>query len=453
MVKLRDYQKKAIQSFYMSDGCGIFEMATGTGKTYTALSISRELYEKDKRQFLVIIVPFIHLVDQWTKQFSLFDIGSFIGIYGSKQRWLPRLSRDIILYNHGMKKRVVIIGSYKSVGSKECQELLSTITSKQFLIADECHYIGSPTFREHRMNHFDYKLGLSATPKRWWDDLGTAQIVHLFGQVVFEFPLERAIKEMYLTPYYYYPEMIALTLDEELMYAELTKKIGTLMAQKETLTIEGLKSLDHLLLKRSRILKLAENKKERLKELLLSRDNHKHTIIYCGEGEVESTLELVRSLNITTKRFDSTVSMKKREKLLEEFDTGDVDILVAIRCLDEGVDIPSTKIAFFLASTTNPREFIQRRGRVLRQSVGKKHAIIFDFIVFPFTENDRLLRSIAGKEMPRFAEFSKYALNEFEARKKVRPYLTSSHLEGYLDILPWEMYDIVNNSKMGEKFL
>lgn len=444
MIELRNYQKEAVQCF---DGAGIFEMATGTGKTFTALSLAKKYYEKDERQFLIIIVPFIHLIEQWADQFDLFGIHSYIGIFDSKRRWMPRLKREVILFNHGMKSRVVIIGSYKSIGSKECQSILKTINSKQFLIADECHYLGSSMFKGHCMTNFEYKLGLSATPKRWWDEEGTTRIMALFKQISYEFPMERAINEGFLTKYFYYPEVIKMTEEEEENYQDLTRKIGKLMAQKSNDSQDVQKKLDNLILRRSRIIKLAENKKERLKELLLIQTDYRFTLVYCGEGEIETVLKLITSLGIRAQRFDSTISMKDRQNILRLFEKGEIEILVAMKCLDEGVDIPATKIAYFLASTTNPREFIQRRGRVLRKSPGKKAAIIYDFIVFPELDDNGLVKSIAEKEIPRFAEFSQYAINEFSARNTVLPYLKKYDLESFMDILPWEMYEMIKNRK------
>ncbi|UDM80391.1 DEAD/DEAH box helicase family protein [Vagococcus fluvialis] len=445
MIELRDYQKEAIRSF---NEAGIFEMATGTGKTFTALSLSKKYYEEDGRQFLIIIVPFIHLIEQWADQFELFDINSYIGIFDSRKKWVPRLKREIILFNYGMKSRVVIIGSYKSIGSKECQEILNTIGSKQFLIADECHYLGSPLFKTHQMTNFEYKLGLSATPKRWWDEEGTERIMSLFNDVSYEFAMERAINEGFLTQYFYYPEVIKMTEDEEESYQILTKRIGKLMAQKDSGSQEVKDSLDNLILRRSRIIKLAENKKERLKELLLKQTDYRFTLVYCGEGEIELVLGLILSLGIRAQRFDSTISMKDRKNILGMFESGEIEILVAMKCLDEGVDIPATQTAYFLASTTNPREFIQRRGRVLRKSPNKKDAIIYDFIVFPELDDNELVRSVAEKEIPRFAEFSQYAVNEFSARNTILPYLKKYNLESFMDILPWEMYEIIKNRKV-----
>lgn len=444
MISLRDYQREAINSF---NRAGIFEMATGTGKTFTALSLANELFEKDQRQFLVIIVPFIHLIDQWADQFEMFGINFYRGIFNSKKNWVNSLKRDVILFNYGLKQRVVIIGSYKSIGSQDCQNILSTVNSKQLLIADECHYLGSSMYNKHKMLHFDYKLGLSATPKRWWGEEGTKNIMALFNQISYEFPMEKAINNGYLTQYFYYPIIINMTDEEEERYQYLTKKIGQLMAQKDSGKKEIKESLDNLLLKRSRIIKLAENKKERLKKLLLKQDDHRFSLIYCGEGEIDTVLKMVLSLGIVAHRFDSTISMKNRQNLLKKFELGEIEILVAMKCLDEGVDVPATKTAYFLASTTNPREFIQRRGRVLRKSPGKTAATIYDFITFPESEDHQFFRSVAEKEMPRFAEFSQFAINEFSARNTVLPYLTKHNLESFMDILPWEMHEMIKNRK------
>lgn len=132
--------------------------------------------------------------------------------------------------------------------------------------------------------------------------------------------------------------------------------------------------------------------------------------------------------------------MGKRAEVLRRFEQGEIQILVAIKCLDEGVDVPSTETAYFLSSTTNPREFIQRRGRILRRFDQKQLATIYDFIIVQNETDDRTFESIIRKEMPRFAEFSRYALNKYSARDCLYEILNKRGLCHLMDKLPWEVY-------------
>src|SRR5690606_8259292 len=111
-----------------------------------------------------------------------------------------------------------------------------------------------------------------------------------------------------------------------------------------------------------------------------------------------------------------------------------------IKCLDEGVDVPSTRCAYFLASTSNPREFIQRRGRILRKAKGKQLAEIHDFIVFPKDVDEHTFTMIAKKELPRFAEFCSSAINRSTAKNKILPYISTYNLNHLMDMKPWDVY-------------
>jgi superfamily II DNA or RNA helicase len=186
----------------------------------------------------------------------------------------------------------------------------------------------------------------------------------------------------------------------------------------------------------------AENKKEKLFSIFREkvRDEVSHTLVYCAPGEVEIITGELAKQGYRVHRFDSKVSLEDRMQILKSFDDGSIQILVAIKCLDEGVDVPSTRTAYFLASTSNPREFVQRRGRILRTYSGKNIAEIFDFVVLPGNTSVQLFKSVASKDIPRFAEFSQYAINSYQAREIVGRELRAYSLEYLMDKLPWEVY-------------
>lgn len=439
-IILREYQEKAVQSFEQNNRTGIFEMATGTGKTLTALYCAQKYFAEKQQQFLVIIVPYLHLISQWMDDFPIADINNFLEISGNKKDWLPKLDKQIWSYNRGFRKQVVLIGSYKSMASDDFQKRMKMVEKGQFLIADECHYIGSASYYQNNFGAFDAKLGLSATPKRWWDEEGTNFIFSLFEKTVYEYSMEDAIAKQYLTPYYYYPQRVELSEEEIENYTKLTKKITQLFLNKNR-SYEEQEQLDRLLLKRSRIIQNAENKISQLLLLLQKQKDRRFTLVYCGVGQIDKTVQAISELGIRTHRFNSEIHPNGRKKILKDFAAGEIEVLVAIKCLDEGVDVPATKIAYFLASTSNPREFVQRRGRILRKSINKQCSLIYDFVVLPSEVEHVIFKNIAQKEMPRFAEFSSKAMNEFQARNQIRELLVSYDLESYLDILPWEMYE------------
>ncbi len=448
MIKLRSYQKEAINQFEHHHNSGILDMATGTGKTITSLFAADRYFEQHKRQFLVVIVPFLHLIDQWARDFTFFNIDYYLEIAYSKIQWSNKLDELIWDYNRGYRKRVVIIGSYKSMAGLDFQEKLQQIRGNRFLIADECHYLGSNQSRYNCFDQFEAKLGLSATPKRWWDDEGTAAINQTFGDIIFSFPMEEAIEKDILTNYTYHPIMTELMTEELKEYKSLSIKIGQLMGKTKKTFIEE-ERLKGLILRRSIIIQNAENKKELLYDMIIKQEDKRHTLIYCGKGQIDEIVAKLSKLKIRVHRFNWEINYREREAVLEQFGNGEIEVLVAIKCLDEGVDVPSTRVAYFLASTSNPREFIQRRGRILRKAINKRLSLVYDFIVFPSSEDSfETVKSIATKEMPRFAEFSRFALNEYDARNIVTAYLSEYHLDYLMNITPWEMYETLR--KEGE---
>ena len=263
--------------------------------------------------------------------------------------------------------------------------IVSQINNPLLLIADEAHHLGAEASRNFLPDNINYRLALSATPKRWFDDQGTEAIANYFGQTVFEFPLEKAIKEGFLTPYYYHPIPIQLNDDEIERYRILTTKIVPLIEKaKSDQAINERLSL--LLIKRSNILKNANAKIEKLDEIINSVKDLSHSIFYCVPKQIEDVLNLLGHKNhIAVHQFTFEENYEERQKILQSFNEGKLKALIAMKCLDEGVDVPSTKNAFILASSTNPREFIQRRGRILRKHPGKKNANIYDFITIPPT--------------------------------------------------------------------
>lgn len=445
MINLREYQKDAVRKFFENEQQGIFDMATGTGKTFASLVCAQNSFEQNDKQLLVIIVPFLHLISQWKDNMRTLGIQADIEVAGNKKNWIGKLRRYLWNYQNGYKQRLVIIGSYKSTSSKNNSfiKLLQTVNHKNsFLISDECHYFGSPNNGIEVYQTFSAKLGLSATPKRWWDDIGTEKVKELFNRVIYSYSLEDAIDNGYLTPYKYHPIPIDLTVDETTKYLKLSKSISSIYMQNKNIKSEDDDNLKTLLIKRSRLIQNAENKLTTFKDVF-SKENKGFSLVYCAPGSIKQYTKVVNSLDVSVQRFDSSVSFIHRKQILDRFEQGKLQTLTAMKCLDEGVDVPATRQAFFVASTTNPREFIQRRGRILRKSKGKKYAEIYDFIIIPNSNemDNKEAKSLVKHEIPRFHEFAQYSLNKYEAQGIIEPILKIFQLDNYLDKSSWEVYE------------
>lgn len=438
VIKPRPYQQEAINAVKNNHWHGILEMATGTGKTITSLLISKEFYKGKGRIFLVILVPFTHLVDQWAKNCEEMGYTKMTYCCGSKSSWVNKLQTDVRDYNLGLIKDHVAIATYRTAASPEFNQILSRLRGKDFLIADECHYFGIWSLRDNLLGKMEAKIGLSATPERWWDEDGSQYIEDFFGPPVYKYDMQSAIANGALTEYIYNPITTGLTDDELERYERLIRRHIYLYGDEKG----NREEISEVNRKRSLIISKAENKKELLFSMFeqKNREEISHTLVYCAPGEVDIITSNLADMGYRVHRFDSHVPLDERMKILEAFDMGSIQILVAIKCLDEGVDVPSTKAAYFLASTSNPREFVQRRGRILRKHPGKNLAVIYDFIVLPAGASDQMYQTIALKELPRFAEFSRYAINNFNAREIVGKELKHYSLEYLMDKLPWEVY-------------
>jgi len=411
-ITLRDYQIKAIDEWFSHNCRGLLEMATGTGKTITALAASVRLYERENRLAVIITAPFQHLVDQWHKEAKSFGHQSILA-YQSKKQWINNLTDQILQFNGNYRKFLSVITTHSTFCSSDFQAVISKLKPPSVIIADEAHYLGSELGRLSYPQNIPFRLALSATPDRWYDEVGTSMLRNYFGKTVFSFPLEEAIG-LSLTPYYYYPHLVTLTADELEQYEELTAKIAPLINQEDE---NGQQALKMLLIQRARLLNVAQNKLNILSKLIDSEDDIKFTLFYCAPGQIDDVLRLIGlEKGILVHKFTAEEDAKKRQQLLADFSNGKLQGLVAMKCLDEGVDVPNTRTAYILASSGNPREFIQRRGRILRKAPNKEFSIIHDLIAVPQAPQDlatfEVERSIIRRELRRFKEFAEPALNK-----------------------------------------
>ncbi|ACK66061.1 type III restriction protein res subunit [Rippkaea orientalis PCC 8801] len=431
-LNLRDYQQEAIINWFKNKGRGTLKMATGSGKTITALALTTELYQKIGLQALLVICPYRHLVTQWSRECEKFNLDPILA-FDSVYQWQNLLSNQLYNIHSGQQSFLTIITTNATLINQGFQSQLKFFPEKTLIVGDEAHHLGSPRFAESLPRNIGLRLALSATPERYFDEPGTDALLGYFGQVIQpEFTLKEAIKKKALVNYLYYPIFVELTESEALEYAKLTQRIGWALNNSETWKQNP--TITALLMQRSRLIGSAANKLEALRELMKTRLNTHHTLFYCGDGSIENeslnyrkqveavTRILGIELGYRVNTYTAETPLEQREKIRQQFEWGELQGLVAIRCLDEGVDIPAIQQAVILASTGNPHQFIQRRGRILRPHPGKKQATLFDMIVMP-PELDRntweVERNLLRKELKRFVEFAQLADNAEEAQGKL----------------------------------
>ena len=431
-IQLRDYQQTAILSWFRNRGRGTFKMATGSGKTITALALAAELYQKINLQALLVLCPYRHLVTQWARECDRFNLKPILA-FESVHSWQNQLSNELYNLTAENQAFLTVITTNSTFITEGMQSQLKFFPEKTLIIGDEAHNLGSVRLEECLPRKIGLRLALSATPQRYFDDQGTESIFNYFGAVLKpEFTLKDALDKEALVNYLYYPIFVELTEPEALIYAKLTQRIGWALAKNQSWIDND--NLTSLLMQRSRLVGAAANKLNALRKLMLNRLNTYHTLFYCGDGsmdnypadyrrQIEAVTHLLGTeLGYRVNTYTAETTLEEREKIKEQFEKKELQGLVAIRCLDEGVDIPSIQTAVILASSGNPRQFIQRRGRILRTHPQKKQATLFDMIVMP-PELDRetweVERNLLRKELKRFVEFAQLALNAKEAQESL----------------------------------
>lgn len=445
-IKIRPYQMDAQISWKENNFVGIYDMATGTGKTITALaSIITLLEEKNYKMFIVICVPYQHLVDQWCEDLDEFNFKYIVGYSSPKYKnWKERLKDEVFKYNYGIRKTACFITTNSSYKLKFTQNLLSEIKGDICLVVDEAHNFGAKTLLKTLDDRFKYRLALSATLERKGDEIGTEALLNYFGKKCIEYSLEKAIDEEMLTRYEYYPIKVYLTEEELCEYIKISRELVKFLKVKKDGTVEYKAGAETLLIKRARIIAGAENKLDALRKAIKPFKNDNHILVYCGattvkddkfESATDSEIRQINKVssilsdefNMNVGKYTSEENASERQMLRKSFDEGNViQALVAIRCLDEGVNIPSIRTAFILASSSNPKEYVQRRGRVLRKYDGKDYATIIDFVTLPRpldnispTEDLSYDYSLLKRELIRVKDFAQLSINTRDSDKLI----------------------------------
>ncbi len=416
-----EHQGKAIKAWCEAGYHGILEMATGSGKTITAMICAHRLYNVEKPLLIVVAAPYIPLIQQWCDEILSFRLKAvnLTEANGAKGRALElnKLKRRL---RNGSSDVEVVVVTHRTLCNSGFKTELEKYDCKTLLIADEVHNLGSEGFITDPPDFFDYRLGLSATPIRQYDEVGTEQLFSFFGPIVFQFTLEEAIGRC-LVEYEYYVHPVELTEDEMEKWYELTERIGkNAWRQEEDPNDEYLMKL---LRDRRALLENAENKIAVLENVLTQREDFDrlcHTLIYTSDKAPQQLKDVNALLNKHGVLFhqlthEETPDRKKTAQIIQSFQEGTLRILTAKRVLDEGINIPQIEKAFILASTTVERQWVQRRGRLLRtcSKTGKTHSEIHDFMALPpdLDNLDTRARALIESELKRIQAFAYLAKN------------------------------------------
>lgn len=443
-VDLYDYQREAIESWKNNNYCGIFDMATGAGKTFTALGALSALSKNLNNHIAVVIVaPYQHLVEQWVEDIIQFNVKPIVAYSYPGQKWRKQFSDAVTAYNVGAIDNFCVIATNATFSLNDFQSILQKFKKNFAFVVDEAHNFGAVKLSSLLPKKARYRLALSATIERFRDEEGTNKLRKYFGKTCISFSLKEAIQKGFLTSYYYHPVVVYLNADEYEQYQEITKTIIRNGGASQE-NIDKNPYIEMLLIKRARIISGCKEKVPKLVEVMKPYRTDNYILVYCGATKYDNDSsdlkddEEVRQIEEVNKRlyyelgmkvhkFTSEENKEERDEIKRMFASGtELQVITAIKCLDEGVNIPSIKKAFILASSTNPKEYIQRRGRVLRRAKGKEYAEIFDFITLPrpleevqFCSEEELScdLSLVRKEFLRMIDFAETARNPFEIDK------------------------------------
>ena len=417
------HQAAAVRAFETAERRGVLQMATGAGKTIAALIAAHRLYQADRRLLIVIAAPTLPLIAQWRAEAEAFGLDPIVpgeSAGAAKLGIAERAVRQLIMRTSDVECLVV---THHLLCDSEFQSVISRYRGSILLIGDEVHNLGREAFLENRPDFIRFRLGLSATPARQYDEAGTSALFDYFGGVVYEFTLEDAIG-VCLVPYDYFVHVVRLTDDEMHGYRELTERIKRIAWQIGD-DDDANDDLQLLLNRRRKILENAEGKLTALRAELAERDlrGMRHTLIYAtdkGPEQLESVNRMLHELGLRAHQLTAEETQDGRlvHRVLEAFRDGAIQVLTAKRVLDEGLNVPEIAEALILASTTVERQWVQRRGRVLRPctATGKDHAVLHDFLVLPpetetYQGVDDDTRKLIQGEVSRIREFARLARN------------------------------------------
>lgn len=426
---LRDYQKDAVNAWLEANGRGIFAMATGTGKTITALAAITQLWKaissRNRSLLVIVVVPSKDLVSQWCSVAAEFGFSAVECHSATANVWPSRVQSVLHRLEYAGPAVEMIITTAETFVARLGQATRNYV-GRTLFVADEMHALGTER-RLDALPDVQYRLGLSATPQRHGDEEGTESLMKYFGAVLQSIDIRRAIELKALVPYDYHPIVVRLSDAELKEYKEYSAKIAAAI-EGSSGSEDGLCGAEYWLIQRARLLGQAEAKIQALRNLMRTRADSFFNLVYVAEGthplsdrrQLEDVKQLLgRELQMKVHTYTGDTSIPKRAELQLMLRESELQALIAMKCLDEGIDIPEARHGFVLASTQNPRQYVQRRGRILRRhdEGGKTFAELFDFLVLPPSPPDKedpcyaLERRLVGRELTRSLELASASRN------------------------------------------
>ena len=464
----RPIQIDAYDAWISNGKNGVFAMATGSGKTVTALNCLRKQYKENGYYKAIIVVPTQALAIQWEKEAKAFNFEHIVSTHTDKD-WKNTLSRYTTRSLLDQSKSIIIITTYATFNRKDMQLFINRVKGIEtfMYIADEAHNIGSTSSLKHLPHNILWRIGLSATPERIYDDIGSEKLYEFFNsrplEYTYRYTMKQAIEENILCHYDYYPIFVELTNSEMEEYEYISTQLRKFIDPD---TGKYKPEAEKLLLKRKRIIHKAENKKVAISNLLEDlRHKRKldYTFVFVPEGYepdyserdsydidqedihiIDEYAQMFKNQGYSYHKYIS--GLDDAPGILKSFAEGDIQILLSMKCLDEGVDIPRAEHAIFCSSTGNPRQFVQRRGRVLRKSKGKDKAKIWDLIVTPpnvMNDSIGIERNMFISEVKRIVNFAALADNQID--------ILYGDLKNYYETLRIDLFEMLEEENNNYK--
>lgn len=435
--KPRQCQEDAKDFFLSADYCSLFMMATGAGKTKAAMYAISQI---DTWKTLLILVPSLELLEQWESDVRLFYPEDLLIKIGSTHPEGKKLLFALAQAN--FSKKAIILSTYKSAIKDFFMDKWKSIRVDSFaLICDEVHNMGALSYQQLMQLNPKYRIGLSATPKRNFDETGSQQIIDYYRNQCFEFSIADAQKEKYLVEYYYHIFPVPMEENDWTDYKGLTQNITKLrrlieISKDHEEAKEQQERVNRLLRDRAKLIKLNTSKTQTLMQVFSGVPEQSRILIYGDDkkhlSEISAELtSLGKDYFIYTGDRDPKT---ERPIMLSEFQKGIRKILLAVGCLDEGIDIPACDVAVFVSSSTSERQFIQRRGRVLRTAPNKTRAWVYDYLVYPVldgsaTDEERSRAiSMISAQFERIKLIADDAINGIQAREELEQFLSDRRL-------------------------
>ena len=378
IIKQKDYtmwrhQDEAVSNF-LERKCGVLEMASGTGKTRTAVKILSALVKSNEICGAIVCTTGTDLLDQWCTELDKWVLNQ-----SKSFRVLRHFASYHELENFSLDPEEAILVISREQLNKLFTRLPNEVRPKLAIIHDEIHGLGSPSNQNQldgRHKDFVYKLGLSATPEREYDEKGNNFILKEIGEVCFHFALEDAIERGILCEFDYVPLTYTLTNSDK-------QRIQKVYARKVAREKEGNPMSDvDLAIELSRVYKTAEQKPQVFFNYIVSKaDILKSAIIFVEERAYGN--RILEDIHAFTHLYRTYYAEDDRDNLLE-FALGRIDCLITCHRISQGIDIKSIKNIILFSSARAKLETIQRIGRCLRidPNLPNKRATVIDFVLF-----------------------------------------------------------------------